>query len=92
MRSPRTTHILPGCWVHFSTARRESAPRADSKTAQARWIVAAVRKGLVGRSRLKASHVRPRSRRAVRACSSHSMSGDVSPENAGGRRNGTSAP
>ena len=56
-RAPPTS--CPGCCAHFSTARSESTPACDAKRAHARRIVAAVRNGLVGRSRLKQSHVAP---------------------------------
>ena len=49
MRSPRITHILPGCCSTGSTARRLSAPSASTKVLQARRMVSALRNGLVGR-------------------------------------------
>ena len=55
IRSPRITHILPGCCVHFSTARSESTPLLGENALQARRIVSAVRNGLVGRRMLKQS-------------------------------------
>ncbi len=41
MRSPRTTHILPGCCVHFSIARSESTPCWLVNSAHARRMVSA---------------------------------------------------
>src|SRR5918996_1043811 len=55
IRRPRMIHIFPGCCLHFSTARRESTPVSARNSRQARWIVAGVRKGLVGRRMLKHS-------------------------------------
>jgi hypothetical protein len=49
MRLPWTTHILPGCCWHFSTARNESTPSSARKACHARRMVCDSRKGLVGR-------------------------------------------
>jgi hypothetical protein len=93
MRRSRRTHIFPGCWRQSSTARSESIERpALTNSAQARRMVAAWRKGLVGRSSAKQSAPRPAASSAPSVWRTHSMSGERSPAIEAGRRNGTSAP
>ena len=82
-----TTHILPGCSRQSLTARRESTSSAVNRS-QARLIVPAVLKGLVGLRIEKASYCgRPSS-----AWRTQSMSGEREPASSAGRSQGASAP
>ena len=87
------THILPGCCAHCSTARSESTPVAAPRSCVPGAPDRRRRAERAGRPQeAKQSHVRPVAASSSSVCSTHSMSGDVSPAIAAGRRNGTSAP
>ena len=92
MRLPVTFHIFPGCSVQGVTARNECAAGSVENCCQARWMVAGVRNGLVGRKMEKESYERLSFASSARIHFTQSMSGDVLVAVSAGLRRGTSAP